>query len=555
MQDKRPSTPLARIAAPVERRLSRAGRVALAAGALWPVQAAGIAVSVHLWATGAVAAGPAAGLVAAFVAAGLARAALDRRAGGIAQEAALDMIARERRALVEAESRRIDRPASSAAIAALLAQKLPLLGPYATRFRLAKVRAAVLPLALIALVFSFSWVAAAILLIALPLIPVFQALVGMAAKEASARQMEEIGDLNSLLADRLAAAPDIRLLAASGRAADGFADRAEGLRAATMGVLRVAFLSSTVLELFAALGVALVAVYVGFSLLGEIGFGAWAAPLTLGQGVFVLLLAPEVFQPLRDLAAAWHDKVAADAVAEEIETLRDRQAAEAVGFGAPAEPLPGGATVRMRGATATRGGAAVPLPDLDAAPGAAVALTGPSGSGKTTALMALAGLLPLAAGRIEVAGRPLDPQTADAWRARLAWVPQHVHVPDVTLAEFLDPRQTGRDPAPALRAARAAHVVAALPEGLATRLGESGAGVSGGEARRLLLARALLSEADAVLCDEPTADLDAETAAAVRAVLRQLAERGATVLVATHDPELIAALDGAVPMPRKAAAA
>jgi ATP-binding cassette subfamily C protein CydD len=167
----------------------------------------------------------------------------------------------------------------------------------------------------------------------------------------------------------------------------------------------------------------------------------------------------------------------------------------------------------------------------------------------------LAGLASPSAGTVEVAGERLDDRTADAWRARLAWVPQQVHVPDVTLAEFLDPRGTGADPAPALEAARAAHVVAALPGGMEARLGETGAGVSGGEARRLLLARALVSRADVVLCDEPTADLDAGTAAAIRDVLRRLAERGAAVVVATHDPVLVAALDRAVSMPNGRVAA
>jgi len=555
MQDMRSASPLASRASTVERRLARAGRVALAAGALWPVQAGAIALSVHLWATDAIAATPAAGLVVVFVAAGLARAALERRAGGIAHAAAEDLIAAERAGLVATERRRVDRSESSAAFAALLAQKLPLLGAYATRFRPAKLRAAVLPLTLIALVVPVSWAAAVILLVAVPLIPVFQALVGMAAKEASARQMEEIGDLNALLADRLAAAADIRLLAAQGRAAAGFEHRADALRDKTMAVLRVAFLSSTVLELFSALGVALVAVYVGFSLLGEIGFGAWATPLTLAEGAFVLLLAPEVFQPLRDLAAAWHDKAAAESVADEIAAVHAAAAPDAVGQGTDAPPLAGSATIRTHAATVARGARLVALPDLSVAPGETVALTGASGSGKTTALMALAGLLPLAAGRIVVAGVPLDDATADRWRARIAWVPQHVHVPDVTLAEFLDPRGTGRAVWPALEAARAGHVVAALPDGLATRLGETGAGVSGGEARRLLLARALLSDADVVLCDEPTADLDAETAAAVRAVLRRLAVGGRTVVVGTHDAALVAALDRAVALPegRKAA--
>ena len=544
LNDTDQSSPLRRLFAAQEAAMRRAGALALLAGALWPVQAAAIAVLVGLWAA---ADGPLfpASLwpVAIFAAAGLTRAALDARAGALAFEAASAAQAEARVAVLSVEASRSVRTRASGEISALLAQKLPLLAPYATRYRPAIWRAAVLPAGLILLVAIFSWAAALVLLVAVPLIPLFQALVGMAAKEASARQMQEIGDLNALLVDRLVAAPDIRLLGAEARAVAGFAARAEGLRERTMAVLRIAFLSSTVLELFAALGVALVAVYVGFSLLGEIRFGAWAAPLTLSEGVFVLLLAPEVFAPLRELAAAWHDKTAADAVAEDVAQVLDDPDPGILGQGRAAAPLPGPATLSLRGARVDRGAATVALPDLDLRPGEAVALTGPSGAGKTSTLLACAGLLPLAGGRIDVAGRPLDGASADAWRARLAWMPQQVRMPDTTLGAFLDPHGTGADPGPALAAARAGEVVAALPEGLRTRLGESGAGVSGGEARRLMLARLLMQRPDLALVDEPTADLDDATAGCVIAALRALAAGGTAVLAATHDAAVAAACD------------
>merc|ERR1711969_322647 len=126
-----------------------------------------------------------------------------------------------------------------------------------------------------------------------PLIPVFMALVGWAAKEASARQMVEIGDLSDLLVDRLSALADLRLVGAGGPVVSGFAASSEGLRARTMAVLRIAFLSSTVLELFAALGVAMVAVWTGFHLLGVIGWGTWGGALSPAAGIWLLLLAPE----------------------------------------------------------------------------------------------------------------------------------------------------------------------------------------------------------------------------------------------------------------------
>ncbi len=523
---------------------ARAAGLSVLARCLWPLQALAVAWAIHAWVHGPANDGYLA--AAAFLVLGGLRAALDHVGGGIMFRAADRLVSEERRAILRQEARHVAPRAASARVAALVAQKLPMLVPYLTRYRIAFAQVAVVPPLLFALTFSVSWIAGLVLLVAGPLIPVFMALVGMAAREASTRQMAEIGDMNSLLMDRLAALPDIRLLNATDRAVDDFADQAEGLRHRTMAVLRVAFLSSTVLELFAALGVAMVAVYTGFSLLGEITFGAWATPLTLGEGVFILLLAPEFFQPLRDLAAAWHDRAAALSVAGEIEALENAAAETCLGAGAPAPALPGPATITLHGGRVDRAGRQVHLPDVTARPGEALALAGPSGSGKSTSLAVIAGLRPLDTGRLEVAGRPLDDETADAWRARLAWVPQAVHFPDEALRIFLDPRRTGADPADALRAAHADHVVARLPEGLDTHLGETGAGVSGGEARRLLLARAFMSRPDVVLADEPTADLDPDTAAVVTTALRRLAEAGATVIVATHDPELIAAMDRSI---------
>ena len=510
-------------------------------GVLWPLQAGLIAWVIQGWASGAFGA---MGWVAAagFALLGLMRAVADRIAGRRAFAAADLVVSAERKALLDREGLRVDRAVSSADLAALLSEKLALLAPYVARYRPAMARVKVLPLLFLALTAYFSWIAALILLVAGPLIPVFMALVGMAAKEASTRQMVEIGDMNALLIDRIAALPDIRILNATEKSRADFATLAEGVRRRTMAVLRVAFLSSTVLELFSAIGVALVAVYVGFSLLGEITVGAYATPMTLGEGVFILLLAPEFFQPLRDLAAAWHDKAAAEAVADELEARAAREAAQVLGTGARVGRLAGPPTLEMRGVTVMRGGLLRAMPDLSIAAGESVALRGPSGQGKSTLLDLAAGLLRPEAGQIVVAGQPLDDATADGWRARLAFVPQSVHVPDVTLREFLDPHGEGADIGAALAKARAGAIVAALPEGLDSRLGETGAGVSGGEARRLLLARAFLTGADVILADEPTADLDQDTGGEIIAALADLSADGRTVIVATHDARLAEAM-------------
>ncbi|WP_322867431.1 ABC transporter transmembrane domain-containing protein [Aquicoccus sp. G2-2] len=284
----------ARIIAPVARLLRIAGALAVIAGLIWPVQAAALAWAISGWVAGDLSRTGTAALI--FLLGGVLRAGLDHRAGRWLFEAADQTITRERSALIGREARaRAD--AGSAEIAALIVQKLPLLQPWITRYYVAMVKVSVLPLVLLILAFWFSWVVGLVLLVAGPLIPVFMALVGMAAEAASRRQMDEIGSMNAMLMDRLSAMLDIRLLGATERAAADFADRAEALRIRTMAVLRVAFLSSTVLELFSAIGVAMVAVFVGFTLLGAIQFGSWGTPLTLGEGVFLLLVAPEFFNP------------------------------------------------------------------------------------------------------------------------------------------------------------------------------------------------------------------------------------------------------------------
>lgn len=536
-----------RIVAPVADRLRTAGWLSVAAGLLWPVQAAAISWAVAGWAAGVSPMERAWIAAAVFLLCAALRAGLEHRSGGLLFEAADETIARERNALIHREAR-ARASEGSAAIAALIVQKLPLLQPWITRYHVAMMRASILPFVFLVLAFSQSWVVGLTLLVAGPLIPVFMALVGMAAEDASRRQLNEIGTMNDMVMERLTAMLDIRLLGATDRALADFEHRADTLRDRTMAVLRIAFLSSTVLELFAALGVAMVAVFVGFTLLGEIEFGTWGAPLSLGQGLFLLLLAPEYFQPLRDLAGAWHDRAAGIAVVAELDALDAAERVAFVGQGVPSAPLYGPMEIKLNRAVAEVPGTRVRLPDIHCTTAKSCALTGPSGVGKTTALAAIAGLVPLASGRIEVCGQTLNAETADAWRKRIALMPQRPHFADATLEAWLDVTQKGNDLKIALDLADATRIVERLPDGLQTRLGESGGGVSGGEARRLLLARAIQTGADLILADEPTADLDADTAARVIASLKRLKDDGKTLIVATHDPALAEAMDQQIEM-------
>lgn len=549
------TAPLRQLIAPGRAQIRRAAMISALMALIWPAQAALVAAALGGMVSGSD--GPSAPLAAGlFAALAILRSGLGHLADRAGAAAAQAVVTHARDAVIAREAARApessaptnpgsdDTTAGAGALAALAGEKIDLLAPYVLRYAPAQARTMLVPLVILTLAFWHSWAAGLILMITGPLIPVFMALVGMAAKQASERQLAEVATLNDLLVERLSAMGDIRLLGAGPQVTDDFTARASNLRQRTMAVLRVAFLSSTVLELFAAIGVAMMAVYVGFTLLGAIGFGTWGHGLTPEAGLFLLLLAPEFYQPLRDLATAWHDRAAAQAVAEELAAYHAQPftalpGAGLPGAGLPQPRLPGPASVELRGCTTPSGQT---LPQIRIAPGEKVALVGPSGAGKTTALRLMAGLSLPETGEVLVAGQPLQPENADGWRARLGWMPQAPHFLDASLRQNIALGRPG-DLTPALRAAAAWDIVQALPQGLATRLGETGGGLSGGEARRLTLARALHGAPDLILADEPTADLDAETARAVTKGLLDQAARGAGLVIATHDMALAAQMD------------
>ena len=439
------------------------------------------------------------------------------------------------------------RPASGLT-ASVIAEQAEAVVPYLVRYRPARWRATVVPLLILSVVASLSWVAAGVLLLAAPLIPLFMALVGWRARAASEAQMVEMGRMNAFLLDRLRGLATVRALGAVDATAGRVFDAAQSLRARTMAVLRIAFLSSAVLELFSALGVAMVAVYVGFHLLGTLGFGAWGRQLSLGEGLFILLLAPAFFEPLRELSAVWHDRAAGEAALDSLARLAQGGVPLP---GAQADPsIAGGRgadapTVQIHGLHFNHPGEQAFLEDFELRVGAGehVALMGPSGAGKTALLSLIAGLVPPTRGDIAIGGTVLCGSTVAALRARIAWMGQKPHV-------FAGSVQTnvtlGRAGAHTLQVAAAMkcadlHGVAQAHPGVA--LGEGGLGLAGGEMARLALARmALDAQADLLLVDEPTAHLDADTARRVTDALLELA-RGKTLIVATHDRVLAARLD------------
>lgn len=412
--------------------------------------------------------------------------------------------------------------------------------PYVARF-LPLRRAAVLSPLLIALAaLPASRVAAAILLATLIPFAIGMALAGGAARSASEEQLGALSRLGGLFVDRVRALPLILAYGAEERVARHVGTAARDLAARTLGVLRIAFVSSAILEFFSALAVALVAVYCGFALLGLLPFEA-PERLDFARAFFVLALAPEFYVAMRRLAAAYHDKQQGEAA---LAALAARE--EAVAPSAPPLALPGGvASLALAGLVVRHpdGIAIGPVSAEWSAPGLHL-VTGASGSGKTSLLRALIGQVPLDAGELCFDGRTADPAT---FAPHCGWAGQRPLLLPGTLRANLLIDRWGDDEGAALALLDTlglAPLLAARGGGLDWAIDARGSGLSGGERRRIGLARALLAPRPILLLDEPTADLDGGTAATIVATLRRAAETRLLV-VATHDPLLIAAADSA----------
>lgn len=476
---------------------------------------------------------------------GLARSCLEAAGVRLAYNAARVALSKRRAAAAQALARRspLDplRPVSGEA-ASVIGEQAELIVPYIARFQPARFKSTIVPSVMLLCVLPISWVAAIILLIAMPLIPLFMALIGWRAQAASEKQLAATGGLNGFLLDRLRGLTTIRALGAVDRTAIRLRADADDLKTRTMAVLRIAFLSSAVLELFAALGVALLAVYVGFSLLGEITFGAWASGLDLTTGLFLLLLAPAFFEPLRELSSVWHDRASGEAALSALEALAAdgqriveiHEDSQIQHFDIEFDDV--GFRYAEDHAMAIEGfGCRI-------AQGDHVALLGASGSGKSTLLSLIAGLAPASNGTIRIGG--MLPGKAGDWRRHVAWIGQKPHIFAGTLAGNIALGRPDVDTEDAVHVAR----LDALAEAYGKRpLGESGLGLSGGEALRLAIARAACNpDIRIILADEPTAHLDAATAAEITESLLEFA-RGKTLVVATHDPRLAERMQRAIP--------
>ena len=398
--------------------------------------------------------------------------------------------------------------------------------------------AVMIPLSMLAVVFPINWAAGIILAVTAPLIPLFMIIVGMGVESVSQRQFQALSRMSAHFLDVLKGLPTLKLFHRSREEAQRVRSVSRAYRRRTMRVLRIAFLSAAVLEFFSAISIALVAVYLGTHFLGYVDFGTYGTPLTLWAGLFVLVLAPDFYLPLRELGTHYHARAEAAGAAEDIMHI----------LAAPPPAHPAASISRVLEAPLTitvdrlsfafEDRAQPMLHDVSfrIRPGESLILAGASGAGKTTLLDLLMGFYVPTGGAITINGTPLDQIPLEAWRRAVAWVGQQPVLFHGSLCENI---RMGRPEAgeaaiqAAVRAAKVDEFADRLPHGLDTAVGEKGSRLSRGQAQRVALARAFLADAPLLLLDEPTAGLDRPNEHLVATAIETLS-RGRTVLMVTH---------------------
>lgn len=490
--------------------------------------AGGLAVGVSAVAEGLPDSGTAPMIAVLLVAGGLVRALVLAANEAVAATTSQSYINNLRQVLIpHLLSGRLAAPLPHGEAATIAVDQVEALRMRALRFAPVRMAAVVAPLLVLAATACASLIAAAILLFTFVFFVIVLILVGTAAAREADAQLAALSTLSGLLEDRLRHLPIIRHFGAEERIARQIGQSSRELSQRTLAVLRKAFLSSGALEFFAALAVALVAVYCGFSLLGLLPVRV-PEELTLGEAFFALALAPEFYLPMRRLAAAYHEKQLGEAAERSIAPLL----CEAAESQPPTTPFAG---LAVDGLALQLGERRIGPRSFAIGQTGITALVGPTGSGKTSVLAAIAGQIAPSEGTIRVPGSACGPD-ADS----IAWAVQKPLLLPGTLAQNLALARPDASRETILEAATTAGLSALLMRrGLDLAIDPGGAGLSGGERRRIGIARAILAERPLILLDEPTADLDAASAAEITALIERLGRERALV-IATHDSQLVA---------------
>lgn len=429
--------------------------------------------------------------------------------------------------------------------ATLILEQIDDMHDYYARYLPQMALAACVPLLIVVAILPSNWAAALILLMTAPLIPLFMALVGMGAADANRRNFLALARLSGHFLDRLRGMDTLRIFGRGEAETENIRQASQDFRQRTMEVLRLAFLSSGVLEFFTSLSIALVAVYFGFSYLGELSFGSYGAAVTLSAGFLTLILAPEFFQPLRDLGTFYHAKAQAVGAADSLKTFLE----------APlAHPERGDQTLESSEPvslcasdlfiTSPEGKLLVGPLNFTLQAGQRAVLVGQSGSGKSSLLNALAGFLPYR-GSLKINGVELRHLQPESWRQMMSWVGQNPQLPAATLRENVllgNPEASERQLHQALEKAWVNEFLPQLPNGIDTAVGEQSARLSVGQAQRVAVARALIAPCRLLLLDEPAASLDAHSEQRVMQALSDASTQQTTLMV-THQLEGIADWD------------
>ncbi|WP_052284339.1 heme ABC transporter permease/ATP-binding protein CydD [Kluyvera genomosp. 1] len=429
--------------------------------------------------------------------------------------------------------------------ATLILEQIDDMHDYYARYLPQMALAACVPLLIVMAIFPSNWAAALILLVTAPLIPLFMALVGMGAADANRRNFLALARLSGHFLDRLRGMDTLRIFGRGEAETESIREASQDFRHRTMEVLRLAFLSSGVLEFFTSLSIALVAVYFGFSYLGELNFGSYSMAVTLSSGFLALILAPEFFQPLRDLGTFYHAKAQAVGAADSLKTFLEAPLAhpeQGENVLETSEPV----TLRAENLfiTSPEGKTLVGPLNFTLNAGQRAVLVGQSGSGKSSLLNALAGFLPYS-GSLQINGvelRHLDP---DSWHRLMSWVGQNPQLPAATLRENVllgNPDASEHQLFNALEKAWVNEFLPLLSDGVDTVVGEQAARLSVGQAQRVAVARALISPCRLLLLDEPAASLDAHSEQRVMQALTDASTQQTTLMV-THQLEGLADWD------------